>query len=330
MPLTTPFSGRRTDIGITKEASRGTTAGSVDYWIPYAAYSFNEKILKVKDDTGLGTIETPRSSDIVKRWTEGDIEFNLRDQSIGLLLLALFGTESFSVDTPQSGVGRHTFTVAASNQHQSLSVFKKNPVETLQAGNCMVTSFALRSVLDQYVRATVGLIGKQFGNDTATVSYANENRFRPQDLTLKLAATNAELAAASAITTVRSLSLNVQKNVEDYQGLGSIDPVDFVNKDFVVSGELEIAFENDTYKDLVLLNSLRAISIKYANTNAVVGSTTRPSLEIVLDEVDFDSFDLDEANENIAILTIQFSGHYNQANSRMIRAILENSRNTAY
>ncbi len=330
MPLTTPFTGRRNDVGFTKEGTRGTTAASVDYWIPYAAFSFIEKVQKVRDDTGLGTIEQPRTADLVKRWSEGDIEFNLRDQSIGLILLSLFGTETFATNTPQSGVGRHTFIVAASNQHQSLSVWQKNPVQTLQAGNCMVSSFALRAVLDQYIRANVGLIGKVFGVDTGTVSYVAENRFRPQDVTLKLAATQGELAGASAITTVRAFNLMVNKNVEEYQGLGSLDPVDFVNRDLQVSGDFEVAFEDTTYKNLTLGNDFRAMSFKVSNGGVTIGTSTNPSLEVILDQVDFDNFDIDRANENLVVLTANFTGHYSQANSRMIRAILENSKNAAY
>lgn len=330
MPLTQPFTGRRSDIGITKEASRGTTAGSADYWLPAAAYSFSEKVNKVRDDSGMGSIETPRSADIVKKWTEGDLEFNIYDQSIGLILLALFGSETFETDTPESDVGRHTYTVAASNQHQSLSVWKKNPVETLQAGNVMISSFGIRIVLDQYIRATASLMGNLFGNDTDTVAYVSENKFRPQDAVIKLAATEAELSGASPITTIRSLNLNVNKNVEDYQGVGSVTPVDFVNKDFLVSGDFEIAFEDDSYKDLTLLNSLRAMTLKVTNSDAIAAGTTNPSLEFILDQVDFDNFEIDEANENVAILTASFTGHYSQSNSRMIRAILENSKNAAY
>lgn len=330
MPLTAPFTGRRSDIGFSKEGTRGTTSASADYWIPYAAYSFNEKITKLRDSTGLGSLETPRGSDIAKKWTEGEVEFNIRDQSIGLLLLSLFGTEAVSTADPEANVGTHTYTIATSNQHQSLSVWKKNPVETLQAGNSVVTSFALNAVLDQYVRATVGLIGKQFGNDSDTVAYVAENKFRPQDLAIKLADTASALAAASAVGTIRTISLSVEKNVEDYQGLGSVNPVDFVNKDFMVSGSFEIAFENDTYKDYTLLNQLKAMSLKMTNAEATVGATTNPSLEFILDEVDFGDFAINEANENVAILTANFVGHYNTANSRMIRAILINSVNAAY
>ena len=330
MTLTAPFTGRRADIGIAKEGTRGTTATSAEYWLPYAAYSFNEKIVKARDDTGLGTLETPRSSDLIKRWNEGELEFNLRDRSLGLILLALFGTEAFSVDTPATGVGQHTFTIAQTNQHQALTVYKKNPVETLAAANAMIKSFSLNVVLDQYVRATVGLISKVFGNDTETVAYVAENKFRPQDVSIKIADNASGLAAANALTTVRSLTLNVEKNVEDYQGLGSVDPVDFVNKDFQVTGSFELAFENDTYKDYTLLNQLKALSVTLTNAGAVVGTATNPNVQFILDEVDFEDFDIDEANENVAILTANFVGHYSQSNARMFRAILQNAVNAAY
>ena len=330
MALTAPYTGRRVGVGFSKEGTRGTTAASADYWIPYAAYSFYEKVAKVKDESGISKIEKPISADIVKKWTEGDIEFNVRDQSIGLILLSLFGTETFQTNIPQSGVGTHTFTVATSNQHQSLSVWRKSPVITQQAGNVMITSFQLRAVLDQYLRATVGLIGKIFGTDTGTVSYVSENRFRPQDAVIKLAATYNELSGASSIGTIRALEMSFSKNVEDYQGLGDVNPADFVNKDMQVSGNFEIVLENNTYTNMTLLNQFKAMSVKFANTGIIIGTSTNPSLEIILDEVDFDPFDIEEANENVSILRVNFTGHYNQTNSRMAQAILINGKNAAY
>lgn len=330
MPLTSPYTGRRSAVGISKESSRGTTAASVDYWLPFAAYSFNEKVSKVRDETGFATIEQPRSSDIVKRWNEGDIEFNVRDLSIGLILLNLLGTETFATNQPQSGVGQHTYTVAQSNQHNSLTVFKKTPNETLSAGNCMINQFQLRCVLDQYVRANVGLLGKMFGNDTAVIAFVNENRFRPQDVQIKLAATQGELAGQSVQTTMRMFNMTIAKNVEDYQGLSSVDPVDFVNKDFTVNIEFELALETSTFKNYTLLNQYRALSVKLVNNTVTIGTSTNPNLEFILDEVDFEPFEIDEALENVAIIRGSGVAHYNTSNSRMIRAILQNSRNTAY
>lgn len=325
------FTGRQNSIGLRKEAVRGTTGASADYWLPYVNYSFNEKVEKVRDESGLGVLSTPAGSDIVREWSEGELTFNVRDQSVGLILLGLFGTETFATSTPVTGVGRHTFTLAVSNQHQSLSIYKKDAIETLQAGNVVVSSMGLNVVLDQYMQMTVGLMGKKFGTDTATVAYVAENKFRPQDATVKIAATANELAAAGAITTLRSLSLNFNKNVEVYQGLGSKTPVDFLNKDFEVSGDMELLMEDATYKNLVLnSNANRAMSIKFLNANAIAALTTNPSLEFIFDELDFGEFTPDYENGNLVTISLSFTAHYNFANSRMCRAILENSKNAAY
>jgi hypothetical protein len=328
--LTSPYSGRRAAIGFTKSTTRDTTSASVDYWVPFAAYSFNEKVTKAKDDNGLGYLESPRGADIIKRWNEGDIEFNIRDKFIGLLLLSLFGSESNAAASPQAGCGTHTFSVAESNQHQSLNIWKKTPVEALQAGNCMINSFSLKAVLDQYVRATVGFLGKQFGNDVATVTEVLENKFRPQDLSIKLASDVASLSGASAITTIRSLTLDINKNVEDYQGLGNVNPVDFVNRDFSFSLEVELALEAQTYKNLVLNNALQAASIKMTNNSVIIGTSTNPSLEFVADQLHFESFDVDDSLENIVKLTLRAEGTYHAGNARALRAILINSKTTAY
>lgn len=330
MPLTAPYTGRRAAIGLGKESTRGTGVAA-SQWLPYASMSYFEKVTKVRDDSGFGNIESVIGADIVKKWNEGEIEFNIRDQSIGLILLSLFGTETFTTNQPTTGAGRHVFSVAQSNQHQSLSIVRKTPVETQRSVNAVITTLSLRAVLDQYVRVTAGFIGKAFGSHTDTVSYTTtENKFRPQDAVIKLATNIAGLGAASPLTTVRSLTLNINTNAEDYQGLGSVEPVDFINRDFTVTVDFELALENTTYKDLTLNNTFQAMSIAFINDNNSIGASSDPKLEFQLDEVDFEPFDVDEANENVAILTAHGVAHYNFTNSSMIQATLENGKNTAY
>lgn len=330
MPLTSPYTGRRAAIGFGKETTRGTGVAAA-FWLPYATMSYFEKVTKVRDDSGFSVIEQPIGADLVKRWNEGDIEFNIRDQSVGLLLLSLFGTETFTTNQPTTGAGRHTFSVAESNQHQSLSIIRKTPVETQRSVNAMITSLQIKAVLDQYVRGTAGFMGKLFGSHTDTVSYlTTENKFRPQDVVMKLASNIAGLSGATALTTVRSVTMNIQKNVEDYQGLGSLDPVDFINRNFTVTLDFEIALEATTYKDLTLNNTFQAVSVAFINDNNAIGVSSDPKLEFQFDEVDYGTFDVAEANDNVAIITAHATGHYNQTNSSMLKAILDNAKNTAY
>ena len=324
------FSGRQAKIGIAKQSDRDTTASSADYWIPQVGYNFTEKVVKIKDESGLGTLATPQGSDIVKEWTEGDITMHIRDLSIGLLLLSLFGTETFDDDAPQAGVGTHVFTLAESNSHQSLTIFKSDSNQNLASSNAMITSMQIQAVLDQYAQITFGLMGEKFESQADTVGYVAENKFRPQDLTIKLAASVAALAASSAVGKIKSINFTANKNVEDTQALGSVTPDDFHNKDFVVEGSMEVIFDAATFKDYVLNNTNRAMSLEFKNLGVTIGTSTNPSLKFEFDEVTFDEFTQDYDNSNLVTLSITFTALYNMTNASMLKATLINTRNSVY
>ena len=325
------YSGRRIGIGIAKESSRGTKAGTPEYWLPYATFNGMETLAKVRDDSGFATIETPADADIVRQWMEGDLEMNIRSKSIGLLLLSLFGTETFDDDNPEAGVGQHTFTVANTNQHQSLTLFEDNPEREVAAAGVVVTSMGLELVLDQYARASFGLMGKTFEDYASTASFVAESKFRPQDVTVKLAADVASLTAASALTSVESVSLEINKNVEVQDGFnGSTDPIDFLNLDFEVSGEITLMHNGDTELDYALNNTLRAMRIDIENTDDTIGAASNPSLRFDLSQVDFDEPSIDKGLSNRAILTLSFTAHYKLSETDMIEARLINAVNTAY
>jgi len=324
------ISGRNYSIGIAKENARGTLHGAAQYWLPHTSFNAIERIEKVRNESGLGVLETPSRADYSKRFTEGDLEMNVHDQSVGLLLLSLFGAESFSINTPEASVGTHTFTVANSNQHQSLSLYLASGIRDVAAANTVVNSMTFEAVLDDYVKVTTSLMGKVLATYDQAASYTAENLFRPTDATIKFAAAVSGLTAASAIGTIRRFSFTVNKNVEDFTGLGSYDPVDFVNRNFEVTGELEILFEDSTYINYVLNNTFRAIRLRMANGGVTVGTVTNPSLTFDFSQVDFHDPEVDRSLENITTLTVSFTAHYKLSESDMLEATLVNGVNSAY
>lgn len=326
----TRISGRNYSVGIAKENARGTLHGAAQYWLPHTAFSAIERIEKVRNESGLGVLETPLRADYTKRFTEGDLEMHVHDKSIGLLLLSLFGAESFSTSTPEANVGTHTFTVANSNQHQSLSLYLASGIRDVASANAVVNSMSFEAVLDQYVKITTNFMGKVLATYDQTVSYVAENLFRPTDVTIKFAAAVANLAAASAVGTVRRFQFTVNKNVEDYQGLGNYDPVDFLNRNFEVTGELEILFEDTTYINYVLNNTFKAMRLAMKNGGVTVGTVTNPSLTFDFSQVDFHDPEVDRSLENTVVLTLSFTAHYKLSETDMLEAVLVNGVNTAY
>lgn len=324
------YSGRRISIGIAKETLRGTAESAPQYGLPYASFNAMETLTKARDDSGFGVIETPAQSDIIRKWMEGELEMNMRSQSIGLLLLALLGSEDFDDDNPESGVGTHVFSVANNNQHPSLTLFENNPNRNVLASGVVATSATIEAALDQYVRISVGLMGKTFEDYASNVGYTAESKFRPQDVSVKFASTKAGLGGAQPYTSIESLSLEINKNVEQQNGLGAVDPVDHLNLSFEVSGQITLLHENDTELDWALNNTYRAMRIAIVNADTTIGNATNPSLTIDLNQVDFDEPNIDKGLNNRSILTLSFTGHYKITETEMIEATLVNNVNTAY
>lgn len=324
------YSGRRIAVGIAKEASRGVAEGAAEYWLPAQSFNAMETLTKARDDSGFATIETPVQSDVIREWMEGELEMNVRSKSIGLLLLALLGTEDFDNDAPEANVGTHVFSVANNNVHPSLTLYENNPNRAVAASGVVATSATIEAALDQYVRISVGLMGKTFEDYASTVAYTTESKFRPQDVSVKFATTKAGLAGASATTGIESLTLEINKNVEQQNGLGSIDPIDHLNLGFEVSGQITLMHEDDVELDWALDNTYRAMEITITNTDYTVGTATNPSLKIQLNQVDFDEPEIDKGLNNRAVLTLSFTGHYKISETEMIEATLINDVNTAY
>ena len=72
-----------------------------------------------------------------------------------------------------------------------------------------------------------------------TASYVTQNIFLPQYGSLKLASTYSGLAAASVIANIKTIQLTIAKNIEDDITIGNTSPVDRLNKQLAITGQLK-------------------------------------------------------------------------------------------
>ena len=78
------FVGRRGSLGAAKEGTRGQ-ATTPALWVPYNSVSFDDKAVVVDSEGAFGQIADSYEAYIVKKFAEGDIEFDLDDKFIGLI-----------------------------------------------------------------------------------------------------------------------------------------------------------------------------------------------------------------------------------------------------
>ena len=117
------FSGDLQEVAIGRETTRGTAVPPT-YGLKWTDLSVVDKIMAAIDESRSGTIADSRSTNVVGTFAEGELEGPVRDRSIGLLLYSLMGTvASAAVETTAY---EHTITLQEGNQHQSLTIAKKD------------------------------------------------------------------------------------------------------------------------------------------------------------------------------------------------------------
>ncbi len=316
------FSGRKYQVGIGKETARGS-AVTPSFWLPKYDVTVDDKKTYVNSESSFGTIHDTDGSRIVKEWAEGEITGKVRDKSFGLLLLSAFGSVASVQKGGDATVYDHTFSVANSNAHQSLTIEAKNDIEQLKYALAVINSLKITAQVGKFVEFSVGIKAKKGVVGTSSPVYTAENEFIAKHATLKLATNLAGLGSASVIN-IKSIEMSINKNVDDHEALGSTEPIDYANKDFACEGVIEAVLENTAdFKDAFESGILKAMRVDIKG-DAVIGSASNPELKIDFASVALQDWSRKAGNNEIVTQTIKFKGHYSLADTKMIEAVLTN------
>lgn len=315
--------GRKIGVGLGKESSRGT-AVAASFWLPWNAFSHNEKNEVSKLDAGYGTIHRVVDGKITRLWAEGELGGPITDKAFGLLLLSMFGTvNSAAKSSPNTSVYDHTFTVQEGVQHQSLTLNTDDAIQDYRFPRCMVDELTIMYEQSKLLEFSAKLFSENGATATNTPSYSAENIFRPQDLTFKYAADAASLDAASAVT-IKSAKLTFKQNVAYDWNLGSTSPTDINNTSWEVTGEITQMMEDETIKALVLAGTQKALRFDLQNTAVTIGTSANPGLKISLNQVMFDEEVKEMSVGDLTLITYTFEAQYKISESKMAEAVLTN------
>src|SRR5580704_8911957 len=130
-----------------------------------------------------------------------------------------------------------------------------------------------------------------------------------------------------AVVQLKSFKLSIDENIEDDEVLGSVAPVDFLNKEFKVEGQLEAIYQNlSDFKTVALAtpNVGQAMLIDLKNTDVTIGSTTNPELKITLNQVFFTEYGRKITVKDLIYQDVKFRATYSLANTEMLNIILTN------
>lgn len=315
--------GRLVNLGIGKESSRGIPVAP-SYWLFKTDLNYQEKFEQSVEDSSVGVIADAIDAQITKRWAEGSFGGDIKDKSIGLILLSLFGSVNTALKGGESVVYEHTFSLGNSAQHQSLTLGIDDPWQDYQFALAMIESLEIKYERGKFVAFTANFKSKKGATASLTATYTAENSFRPQDFTFKIAANLSGLSGASAIT-IKSATLKFEKNLEIDDVLGSVDPADILNKQFVCTGTVEAIFEDEaTFKTVALGDVAKALRFDIKNTSVTIGTSSNPELQIDLAKVKFSEITRATPIGDLVKQTLGFKAFYSLTDSKMFLVILTN------
>lgn len=326
------FIGRKADVGLGKEVVRGTPV-SASWWIPKSDLTYERMANHVVDESSVSVIEDSIDQVVTEKFAEGTLECIARDKSMGLLLLATFGQVTTALDDPESGVNSHSFSPKQDAQSQSLSLSLKEPNVSLRFPLVMVNQLQIEAVIQDFVKLTADFRSKTWSDGTVgTPDYATtpDYAFKADHATMKLANDLSGLGIATP-TPIRRISLTISKNIEDDHNLGSLNPTDILNKQFVVEGEIEMLYDstNATLKDDMEDSNAKAMRIEIINDGVTIGATENPRLVIDMAKVKYTTTETPFGNDDLVLMTVSFKSFYSLADGSSIEATLYNTV-TAY
>jgi hypothetical protein len=303
------FVGRNCGVGLGKESTRGTAVAPTQ-WIPWASLSFNDKVDRVLEEAAFGNIADADSSYTVKSWGEGEIEADIHENYLGLILAAIAGAAPSTSGTTNYV---HTFTLQNINNKLSLSLAMHTPNNDIVFPFGMIDSYKIDVKPASIVKNTISFRSQKSKDwGVMTPSYTTlGDKYLSKHCEFRLATSDASyvtnLNSADKIA-VTSLSFSVNNNLADWDTLGTVTPVDIVNRTFAVEGEVELAYDDQTYRNYVMDGTYKACRIKFN-----IG--TNNYFQIDMPKVDFREWTPSIALSDIATQKFTFKALYDTANA---------------
>lgn len=317
--------GRLNSLGIGKESTRGT-AVTAGMWVPTMDLEYEDNVKTAVDEASHARIESSDGELVTATYGEASIKSKIKDQTFGYLLLSLLGTDTPAAQSaPNAAVYDHVFTVNQTTQHQSLSLALKGPNDDVVMANSVIESLKISSEMNKFVMFEAKALGKASQSASNTVSFTAENDFTSKHVTFKIAATQADLAAASAVS-IRKFEMEIKTAAILEEVLGGTPINDVLSQSFEVSGSVTIVHTDATYQALMLAGTYKALRFQLLNTDVTIGSNTNPKLVIDLHRCILNSRKRKMALNDLVEETFTFKAHYSLTDSKMISCTLSNTK----
>ncbi|AZZ51430.1 phage tail tube protein [Rathayibacter festucae] len=316
MPTSDQYIARREAIGLGIEATPGTPVAP-QFWLHWLTQGIQPKKTTVENESAMGVVDRVNDSQITAKWVEGTIGGKVTVQSVGAMLLGMFG--NVSTGAAVSGVYPHTFSNSQSSIPRTLTTCIVSPLASKRHPYTTFDNLEITAEAGGWVEVSSAVKARIGTTSTETVALASETEFTSKHVTLKVAANTGALAASTAVKANR-VALTLERTSEAFFPLGTDDAPEFDRGAFEARGEFVVRLGDTQYEDDFLTNVAKAMSITIANGN--------DKLTFTASKVRYRELELTRDRDAVVTATVQFFCEFDTTTNSSITCLLNNTRAT--
>lgn len=325
--------GEDVQIGIGAEDTRGV-AVAPQAWIPGRTPAGIKPVIdKVDLKETRGTKIESHASEIVAARAEGDLEFNVRSNSIGYILHSLLGAVDSEAVGGQTGVYDHVFSVLlADPEHPSITIALHQPGQqdyNYPLGT--VVSLELSVTPDDLVKCTVKFVAKkeqEKGSPAYVPAYEETDiYFRHQDVKVYIENALDDMSGATPYTGIKDLGVSIPNNGRPDQNISDENPSNVIAPGpFAPKVTMTIDQLDKTLHDFFTGATYKAVRVKMERADLTIGSSAHPSITIDFAKMSCRGWDPDRPIDDVVRQKLELVAHYSDDDSKALDITVRNTK----
>lgn len=323
--------GESVNMGVGNETTRGTAVSPSDFVPARTTATIQKVVEKAMIKEGRATKVGSYGSEITHARGEGELEFNVKNRTIGYFLKSLLGSVSSALKGGETVVYNHTFGILVGTpQNPTITIaLAQQGFQDYQYNGAIVNKLELEAPIDDVVKAKASFISR---DETEVADYtvafaSNDHLFRNYDFKVRIADTLGGLTGATPLA-LKEFKLAIANNGKANHIISSIIPDDVLAGMAEIGGSMTIDYIDKSNYDTYKSNAYKYMQIEMINTTQTIGVSSNPKILITMHKVSFTNYKADRPLDEIVSEQIDFNAHYSIADSKAIEVVLTNEKAT--
>lgn len=312
--------GRKGFIGVGLQTGFQVPATIADY-VDFTGNTLHGMVDQMTVDSATSNRDKVLSTVGGRQWSEGQLDIYPDSKVAGHFIVGALGTvQTFSLG---SGVYRHVATRNNSNVPQYLTITNDRAIDRQLYADVAVDELDFEVGTD-LAKMSVKLKGNYPQTTTSGIKTTTSgNIFAFKDAQFAFGTTISGAQSATSLQT-HDFKLAIKNNTDVIHAHSQTTPRSINHKQFEVTAEFTLYFENTTDRDAYYAQTKQACSLEMIGNG--IGGGFNESIVFNFYKTSINSFELETGVDNYYAEKVKLTAEYDTATGRTVDAVITNTK----